>query len=128
MFVDTEGPKGVIKSRKLTYNAMTKKKKVQKDKWRSTKHKTENKNWETRTPLKPSNSLLWQSEICDKVCKWLAAGQWFSLGISVSSINKTDRHNITEILLKVVLNTITITLNRIANWGLRWPMTKEDEP
>jgi hypothetical protein len=71
---------------------------------------------------------LWQSEICDKVCKWLAAGQWFSLGIPVSSINKTDRHNITEILSKVVLNTITITLNRIANWGLRWPMTKEDEP
>jgi hypothetical protein len=33
------------------------------------------------------------------------------LGTSVSSINKTDRHDITEILLKVALNTITLTLN-----------------
>ena len=32
---------------------------------------------------------------------------WFSLGSQVSSTNKTDRHDITEILLKVVLNTIT---------------------
>jgi hypothetical protein len=31
------------------------------------------------------------------------AGWWFS---PVSSINKTDRHDITEILLKVALNTI----------------------
>jgi hypothetical protein len=34
---------------------------------------------------------------------------WFSLGTPVSSTNKTDRHDITEILLKVALNTITIT-------------------
>jgi hypothetical protein len=33
-------------------------------------------------------------------------GQWFSLGPPVSSINKTDRNDITEILLKVALNTI----------------------
>ena len=33
---------------------------------------------------------------------------WFSPGIAVSSTNKTDSHNITEILLKVVLNTITL--------------------
>jgi hypothetical protein len=32
-----------------------------------------------------------------------------SLGIPVSSTNKTDRHDITEILLKVALNTITVT-------------------
>jgi hypothetical protein len=30
----------------------------------------------------------------------------FSPGTSVSSTNKTDRHNIAEILLKVVLKTI----------------------
>jgi hypothetical protein len=30
---------------------------------------------------------------------------WFSQGTLVSSTNKTDRHNITEILLKVALNT-----------------------
>ena len=32
---------------------------------------------------------------------------WFSPDIPVPSTNKTDCHNITEILLKVVLNTIT---------------------
>jgi hypothetical protein len=31
------------------------------------------------------------------------AGQWFSPGTLVSSTNKTDRHDITEILLKVAL-------------------------
>ena len=36
-------------------------------------------------------------------------GQWFSLDNLVSSTNKTDSHDITEILLKVALNTITIT-------------------
>jgi hypothetical protein len=44
--------------------------------------------------------------LCDKVCQWLAAGRWFSLGPPVSSTNKTDRNDITEILLKVALNTI----------------------
>ena len=44
------------------------------------------------------------------VCQWLVVGQWFSL---VSSTNKTDRHNITEMLLKVVLNTITFTYTSI---------------
>jgi hypothetical protein len=38
----------------------------------------------------------------------LVAVQWFSPGTLVSSTNKsTDRHNITVILLKVVLNTVT---------------------
>ena len=47
--------------------------------------------------------------LCDKVCQWLATGRWFSPGPPVSSTNKTDRHNIAEILLKVVLNTIKPT-------------------
>jgi hypothetical protein len=42
----------------------------------------------------------------DKVCQWLAAGWWFSPGPPVSSTNKTDRYDITKILLKVALNTI----------------------
>jgi len=46
-----------------------------------------------------------------KVCQLLATGQWFSLGPLVSSTNKTDRHDITKILLKVVLNTIKQTNN-----------------
>jgi hypothetical protein len=35
------------------------------------------------------------------------AGQWFSPGTPVSSINKTDHHDINEILFEVTLNTIT---------------------
>ena len=41
-----------------------------------------------------------------KVCQRLTTGCWFSPCTPVSSTNKTDRHNITEILLKVALNTI----------------------
>jgi hypothetical protein len=33
---------------------------------------------------------------------------WFSLGIPVSSTNKTDHHDITEMLLKVALNIIKL--------------------
>ena len=51
--------------------------------------------------------------LCDKVCQWLSTGRWFSLGHPVSSTNKTDCHNITEILLKVVLNTIKQTKQTI---------------
>ena len=44
-------------------------------------------------------------------------GLWVSPGTPNSSTNKTDCHDITEILLKVALNTInqtkpTISLNR----------------
>ena len=39
------------------------------------------------------------------------ADRWFYLGSQVSSTNKTDCHDITEILLKVVLNTIHLTQN-----------------
>ena len=46
------------------------------------------------------------TSLCDKVCQWLATGRWFSPGTPVSFTNKTDRHDINEILLKVVLNTI----------------------
>ena len=48
--------------------------------------------------------------LCDKVCQWLATCWWFSQSTPVSSTNKTDHHDITAILLKVVLNTITLTL------------------
>jgi hypothetical protein len=44
---------------------------------------------------------------CDNVCQLLAAARWFSPDSPVSSINKTDRHDITEILLKVALNATT---------------------
>jgi hypothetical protein len=32
-------------------------------------------------------------------------GRWFFPGTPVSSINKTDHHDITEVLLKMALNT-----------------------
>ena len=44
--------------------------------------------------------------LCDKVWQWLATGLWISPGPPVSSTNKTDLHNITEILLRVALSTI----------------------
>jgi hypothetical protein len=44
--------------------------------------------------------------LCDKVCQWLTTGWWFSPGPPFSSTNKTDRHDINEILLKVALNNI----------------------
>jgi hypothetical protein len=36
--------------------------------------------------------------LCDKVCQWLATGQWISPGTPVSSNNKTDRHDVTDIV------------------------------
>jgi hypothetical protein len=36
----------------------------------------------------------------------IATGRWFSPGTPVSSTNKTDRHDIAEIVLRVALNTI----------------------
>ena len=55
-------------------------------------------------------SYSWQdvldTTLCDKVCHCLVAGLWFYLGTPVSLTNKTD---ITVILLKVALNTITLT-------------------
>ena len=43
--------------------------------------------------------------LCDKVCQWLVTGRWFSQGTPVCSTNKTDHHDIAEILLKVALHT-----------------------
>ena len=41
-----------------------------------------------------------------QVYQLLARGRWFSSGTPASSTTKTSRHNIAEILLKVVLSTI----------------------
>ena len=62
----------------------------------------------------------------DKVYQLLAHGRWFSQSTSASSITKTGRHDIAEILLKVALSTI----NQIKSHGLfffysRWlPLLK----
>ena len=62
---------------------------------------------------------------CDKVCQWLAAGLWFSPGTLAFSTNKTDHHDITEILLKVALNTINLNQTKYIgteknNMIIRW--------
>ena len=51
--------------------------------------------------------------LCDKVCQWFAAGGWFSPGTPISSTNKTDRHDLTLILLKVELNAIALNLTLV---------------
>jgi hypothetical protein len=51
-----------------------------------------------------------ETTLGDKVCQWLPTSRRFSPGAPVSSANNTDRHDIAEILLKVALNTITLTL------------------
>jgi hypothetical protein len=47
--------------------------------------------------------------LCDKVCQWLVTCRWFSPGTLVSSTNKTDCEDVTDIFLKVTLNTINLT-------------------
>ena len=43
--------------------------------------------------------------LCDKVCQWLATGKWFSRVLRFPQQIRIVRHDITEILLKVALNT-----------------------
>ena len=54
----------------------------------------------------PFRQGVLDTRICDKVCQWLVTRLWFFSATPVSSTNKIDRHDITEILLKVTLNTI----------------------
>ena len=60
--------------------------------------------------------------LCDKVAWGLATCLWFSQVTPISSTNKTDRLDITEILLKVALNTINqskqlkVTIQSINQW------------
>ena len=52
--------------------------------------------------------------LCDKACQC----RWFSPGTPVSFTNKTDCHNITEILLKVALNNPNHNQTIIRIWFL----------
>ena len=56
--------------------------------------------------------------LCDTICHLLSTGRWFSPGPPVSPTNKTDCHDITEILLKVVLNTIAQSQPLIIRGGI----------
>jgi hypothetical protein len=51
------------------------------------------------------------NDINNKYFSPYTASQWFSLGTPVSSTNKTDRHDITEILLKVALNSLQLFIS-----------------
>jgi hypothetical protein len=59
----------------------------------------------------------------DVVSNYIAYGRWFSPGTPVSSTTKTGRHDIAEILLKVVLNTINQS-NKIQNTSLQMFLIK----
>jgi hypothetical protein len=50
-------------------------------------------------------------------------GRWISPGTPVASTNKTNRHGITEILLKVALNTTKQTSNNIIQRNQLIPST-----
>ena len=63
----------------------------------------------------PFMAIQLDTKLCDKVCQGLVTGRWFSPGTPVSSTNKTDRHDITNILFKVTLNTANLTLTRKQN-------------
>ena len=58
------------------------------------------------SPIKLWVWILLDTTLCDKVCQWRTTGHRFSPDTPVSSTNKTNRHEITEILLKVALHTI----------------------
>jgi hypothetical protein len=60
-------------------------------------------------------------KLCDNIGQWLAADLWFfSPGTLVTSTNKTDRYDTTEILLNVVLNTINPnhSMDQICSYNL----------
>ena len=58
-----------------------------------------------------------EATLCDKFVSDLRQVGGFFQGTPVSSTNKTVRHNITEILLKLELSTISLTpYNYVCNW------------
>jgi hypothetical protein len=60
-----------------------------------------------RIPLRRG---VFNTPLCDKVCQWLATGYSGFLH------HKTDHHDITKILLKVALNTITNNVYPEQQW------------
>ena len=65
-----------------------------------------------RFPLRASCITL-----CDEVCKWLAAGRWFSPGTLYSTTTKTDNNDKTEILVKLALYTIILYVIYCQSYG-----------
>ena len=63
----------------------------------------------------PTQAGVLDTTLYDKVGQWLVTGLWFS---PVSSTNKTNRHDITEILLKAALNTMTLPYPEEFNYNI----------
>ena len=74
--------------------------------------------WQLDLPLRPCRGVL-DTTKHGKVCQRLLAGLWFAPCSPISSTNKTDCHKITEILLKVALNTTTLIVT------LEWKNTSQ---
>jgi hypothetical protein len=78
-----------------------------------------------RTPLRRG---VLDTIVCDKACQLLATCGWFS---PVSSTNKTDRHDIYDILLEVTINTIkpnqAIRIDKPTYQVFLWNRTKESK-
>ena len=57
-------------------------------------------------------SRLWRNvldtTLCGKACQYICGISVFSLCTPVCSVNKTERHDITEVVLQVTLNTILV--------------------
>ena len=64
-----------------------------------------------RTSLRRS---VLDTTLCDTLCQCASGGRWFSPSTPVSETNKTDRHDMTEIVLKVALKHH----NRTLYWSL----------
>ena len=64
----------------------------------------------------------WYNIMWFVICQWLATSWYFSPGTPVSSTNKTDRHDITEILSKGALITISLTHRYV--WGIMYTLLK----
>ena len=66
------------------------------------------------SPLTLWVRILLMVTLCDKVCQWLAAGQWFS---PVSPTNKNDRQAIIESGIKHPNpNPIIFHVSMLKNW------------
>jgi hypothetical protein len=59
---------------------------------------------------KISRNVFWTYQI--NLLQVSLPGQWFFPGITAFSTNKTDCHDVCEILLKVALNTLNQTKGR----------------
>jgi len=79
------------------------------------------------TPMPLRRGVL-DTTLRDQFFLWLTTSQWYSPCTPVSSTNKIYHHNITEILLKVALNTINQpTAAHVWNFSLMVRCLSESE-